>query len=82
MCLFLTIHNFAVPSRKETLLALEGERVDLLTFPPACLPSHGQSFAGEPEGRVAGEFSSCPTNENQCFKVVPQLKTNVSKNGG
>ena len=60
------------------LLKLEGERVDLLTFPPACLPSHGQSFGGELEGTVAGEFANCPTaNENQCFKGW-----GVTKEGG
>ena len=31
-----------------------GEQVDLLAFPPVCLPSHGQSFAGS-DGIVAGE---------------------------
>ena len=31
-----------------------GEQVDLLAFPPVCLPSLGQSFAGS-DGIVAGE---------------------------
>ena len=45
-------------------LKLEGERVDLLSFPPVCLPSHGQSFSGELEATVAGKF----------FKNVKQIR--------
>ena len=32
-----------------------GEQVDLLDFPPVCLPSDGQSFAGL-DGKVAGKI--------------------------
>ena len=61
-------------------LKLEGERVDLLSFAPVCLPSHGQSFAGELEGTVGGKF----------FKNVKQIHSKpicltgwgVTKEGG
>ena len=32
-----------------------GERVDLFLYPPACLPSEGQSFEGQP-GKAYVEF--------------------------
>ena len=38
----------------------KGEQVDLFTFPPACLPSQGQSFSRS-DGLVAGVKISCHT---------------------
>ena len=43
-----------------------GERVDLFLYPPACLPSEGQSFEGQP-GKAYVEFGvweilKCPTS--------------------
>ena len=45
-----------------------GERVDLFLYPPACLPSEGQSFEGQP-GKAYGEFEvweikKCPTSSS------------------
>ena len=75
MCLPVFICNRAVLSKRSKLkLELEGERVDLLTFPPVCLPYHGQIFAGELEGTVAGEFSNCQKNTKNTYS---NLQTNV-----
>ena len=56
-----------------------GERVDLLAFPPVCLPSQGQSFGGELEGKVAGLLSIC------CLKYMSHpfwTGWGVTKEGG
>ena len=42
------------------LIPCIGEQVDLLDFPPVCLPSDGQSFAGL-DGKVAGKISPNPS---------------------
>ena len=36
-------------------IQLSGERVDLISFPPVCLPFHGQHFDGA-LGNVYGHF--------------------------
>ena len=43
-----------VVNKKTKNTPFAGEQVDLLAFPPVCLPSLGQSFAGS-DGIVAGE---------------------------
>ena len=43
-----------VVNKKTNNVPFAGEQVDLLAFPPVCLPSLGQSFAGS-DGIVAGE---------------------------
>ena len=43
-----------VVNKKTNNTPFAGEQVDLLDFPPVCLPSLGQSFAGS-DGIVAGE---------------------------
>ena len=43
-----------VVNKKTYNVPFAGEQVDLLAFPPVCLPSLGQSFAGS-DGIVAGE---------------------------
>ena len=39
-----------------TLIQFSGERVDLVSYPPVCLPSHGQTFDGS-LGTVYGHFN-------------------------
>ena len=43
-----------VVNKKTKYTPFAGEQVDLLAFPPVCLPSLDQSFAGS-DGIVAGE---------------------------
>ena len=44
-------------NQKNNYTCCSGEQVNLLDFPPVCLPSLGQSFAGL-DGKVAGQISS------------------------
>ena len=57
-------------TRSCLLLNMKGERVDLLAFPPVCLPSSGQGFGGETEGKVSGGFLNRRLGEAPVRKMV------------